>query len=58
MNLLPRINKFLTDTNTPETRFGRDTVKDPRLVRDIRNGRELRPATADRIAVYLAQQGF
>jgi hypothetical protein len=35
------------------TRFGRDAVHDPRLVFDLRRGRELRPQTAARVLAYV-----
>ncbi|MBB3926205.1 hypothetical protein GGR43_001922 [Sphingobium jiangsuense] len=40
MSILRRIEKFLRDTGMAPTRFGRDAARDPRLVFDIRNGRE------------------
>ncbi|MDB5675532.1 MAG: hypothetical protein JWM65_2514, partial [Sphingomonas bacterium] len=42
MSLLGKINRFLRMTQMPETKFGRCVANDPRLVRDIRNGREPR----------------
>ena len=38
------------------TRFGREAVGDPRLVTDLRNGRELRDTTAARISAWLDAQ--
>lgn len=43
--LIRAIEKFLRDNGIPPTRFGRESVRDPRLVFDLRNGRE----PADRI---------
>jgi len=40
MSILRKIEKFLRDTDMAPTRFGRDAVRDPRLVFDMRNGRE------------------
>lgn len=40
MPLLRKIERFLRDTNMAPTRFGRNSVRDPRLVFDMRNGRE------------------
>jgi len=54
MSLLGKINRFLRTTQMPETKFGRCVANDPRLVRDIRNGREPRPAMAARIEAFLA----
>lgn len=40
MAILRKIESFLRDTGMAPTRFGRDAVRDPRLVFDMRNGRE------------------
>ena len=40
MQLLRTIEKFLKENNVPATKFGRDCARDPRLVLDMRNGRE------------------
>lgn len=40
MSTLPSIEKFLRRTGMAPTRFGRDSVRDPRLVFDLRRGRE------------------
>lgn len=58
MDLLPRIDRYLRHTRTPPTRFGRLAVNDPRLIGDIRNGRELGPAISARIARYLEASGW
>lgn len=41
----------------PTTQFGREAIGDPRLVRDLRNGRVLRPATMQRVREYIAALG-
>ncbi len=51
--LLTRIERFLKATRTPPTRFGRDAVGDPCFVFDLRDGREPRSATAQRVNAYL-----
>ena len=40
MHLLRSIEQFLRKTGMAPTRFGRASVRDPRLVFDLRNGRE------------------
>jgi hypothetical protein len=40
MTMLHSIETFLRRTGMPPTRFGRDAVRDPRLVFDLRRGRE------------------
>lgn len=54
MQLLPVIEKYLRASNTPPTRFGRDAVRDPRFVLDLRNGREPRAGTVTRVLAYIA----
>lgn len=39
MSLLIRIDRYLRRTGTSPSTFGRRTVNDPRLVRDLRAGR-------------------
>ena len=39
-NLLHRIEAFLAETRMPPSVFGRAAVRDPRLVSDLRGGRE------------------
>lgn len=56
MQLLPVIEKYLRTSNTPPTRFGRDAVGDPRFVLDLRNGREPRGRTIDRVLGYIERQ--
>lgn len=40
MSLLRAIEICLNATNVPPSRFGRDSVHDPRLVHDLRRGRQ------------------
>jgi hypothetical protein len=40
MSLLHAIETCLKVTNIPPSRFGRDSVRDPRLVHDLRRGRQ------------------
>lgn len=51
--LLPQIEKFLSRTGMPETRFGRLAAHDPRLVGDLRNGREPRSAMIARVEHFM-----
>lgn len=55
MTLLRQIERYLTQTAMPPTRFGREAVRDPRFVFDLRNGREPRPQTAARVRAWLVQ---
>jgi hypothetical protein len=55
--VLPKITKFLRRTGMPATKFGRLAVNDPRLVRDLRNGREPGARIVARIEAFLERQG-
>lgn len=55
MSLRRRIETYLRRTDTPPTRFGRLAARDPRLVLDMRNGREFGPPMIARITAYLDQ---
>ncbi len=51
--LLQRIEHHLRRRRMTPTRFGREAVGDPNLVPQLRDGRELRTATAQRVIDYL-----
>ena len=57
MSVLRKINRYLKKTAMPPTRFGRLAVNDPRLVRDLNNGREPGKRVIARIEAFLAQGG-
>ena len=58
MHLLHRIERYLRETGTPAARFGREAVRDPRFVFDLRLGREPRVETEQRVRAFLdARQG-
>ncbi|MBA3243458.1 MAG: hypothetical protein H0T60_19715 [Acidobacteria bacterium] len=50
--LLLRIDRHLRLRRMSQTRFGREAVGDPNLIPQLRSGRELRAATAQRIVDY------
>lgn len=56
MYLMRRIERFLERADMAPTRFGREAVGDPRLISDMKNGRELRDATIARIQSWLDEQ--
>ncbi len=68
-SLLQRIEAFLKESAMPPSVFGRDAVRDPRLVSDLRGGREpgrqlicrtehfMNKWRADRHAGHVAPQG-
>jgi len=53
VHLHRRIERFLRRTDMPATRLGREAVRDPRFVFDLRLGREPRPETERRVHSWL-----
>ncbi|MGX7952188.1 hypothetical protein ACWPM1_06430 [Tsuneonella sp. HG249] len=51
--LIRTIEKFLRETEMPATKFGRLAANDPRLVLDLRMGREPRPALKSRVEHFM-----
>jgi hypothetical protein len=56
MHLRTVIELYLRTSNTPPTRFGREACKDPRLVHDMRLGREIGPGLAAKIIRYMEEE--
>src|SRR5215813_8638133 len=52
--LLGAVETFLAETGVTPTAFGRDAMRDPRFVFDLRNGREPHSATVHRARVQMA----
>lgn len=52
--LLSAITRYCGEHSMAESRFGRQAVGDPRLVADVRKGRDLRPAIIERVQAFLA----
>lgn len=55
--LIRKIEKFLENTGMPVTKFGRLAAQDPRLVGDLRNGREPRTAMVQRVEHFMNNFG-
>lgn len=55
MSLLIEIDRFLRKTDMPVTKFGRLAVRDPRLVHDLRRGRQPRPEMIARVQAFMAR---
>lgn len=53
MNIEVEIEQFLRRTGMAPTRFGRSAAGDPRLVFDMRLGREIRPPLASRVRTFM-----
>lgn len=49
MTILGRVERHLHQSGEKWTQFGRRVARDPRLVRDLRNGREPRAKLTQRI---------
>jgi 2,4-dienoyl-CoA reductase-like NADH-dependent reductase (Old Yellow Enzyme family) len=54
MQLLKRVERYLQRSGMTATRFGRDSIRDPSFVHQLRQGREPRRGTEERIDAYLA----
>jgi hypothetical protein len=50
-----RIERFLILYNYPATKFGRMVAHDPRLVHDMRRGRELRASMIARADAFMTE---
>jgi 2,4-dienoyl-CoA reductase-like NADH-dependent reductase (Old Yellow Enzyme family) len=55
MYLLRDVENFLKSRNFSAARFGREALRDPRFVFDLRNGREPRQMTVTRVRAFLEQ---
>lgn len=53
-SLLREVERCLRKQNITASRFGREVASDPRLVFDMRRGREPRPVTAARVMAFIA----
>lgn len=51
--LLQKVEQHMRTTRMPPTRFGRESVGDPRFVFDLRAGREPRSRTVSKVLRYL-----
>lgn len=56
MSLLWQIERYLKQTGTPATRFGRHAVRDPRLVHDLRRGRQPGVKMERRVRAFMENQ--
>jgi hypothetical protein len=55
MHINRKIEKFLDQYDYPPSKFGRMVAGDPRLVRDMRQGRELRAQMIARAEAFMDQ---
>jgi 2,4-dienoyl-CoA reductase-like NADH-dependent reductase (Old Yellow Enzyme family) len=54
-DLCERIERHLAETGTKPSAFGRQVANDPHLVRDLKEGREPRRKTVERIMAALSE---
>lgn len=57
MHITRLIERFLRDQELPPTKFGRLAAGDPRLVLDIRMGREIRPEMEQKLRHFMLTYG-
>jgi hypothetical protein len=55
MNINRTVEHFLRDHDMPATKFGRLAAHDPRLVLDMRMGREVRPAMHQKLVAFMTR---
>jgi hypothetical protein len=53
MYLLRRIEIHLRETGMAPTRFGREALRDPRLIHDMKCGREPGRAVTQRVVAFI-----
>lgn len=56
MNLLHAIERHLATTGVSARRFGIEVAGDPRLVADMRRGRQVRPAMEARVRAAIGRR--
>ncbi len=54
MHINRLVERFLRDNDLPPTKFGRLAARDPRLVLDMRMGREIRPELETKLRQFMA----
>ncbi|HEX8191921.1 MAG TPA: hypothetical protein VF552_03395 [Allosphingosinicella sp.] len=53
MNVTSRIERLLRKSGMKPSQFGREVMKDPGFIRELRNGRRIRPETETRLTAWL-----
>jgi hypothetical protein len=56
VSLLRSVERYLKVQKIPASRFGREATGDPRLVFDLRKGREPRAVTIARIEAFMERK--
>jgi 2,4-dienoyl-CoA reductase-like NADH-dependent reductase (Old Yellow Enzyme family) len=55
--LLQRIERYLRAHRISTSRFGREAVRDPNFIENLRNGRQPRPETVCKVLAYIDRGG-
>jgi 2,4-dienoyl-CoA reductase-like NADH-dependent reductase (Old Yellow Enzyme family) len=55
LNIAEQVEAFLLEHSISPVTFGREAMKDPHFVRDLRNGRRLWPETETKVRRYMAE---
>lgn len=53
MSVLIKIDRYIRSTGMPVTKFGRLAVNDPRLVHDLKHGRQPGRRIVERIEAFI-----
>ena len=54
--ILDRIDHYLRATRSTPSRLGRNAVGDPNFVANLRDGRQPRPSTLERVIAYIERE--
>jgi hypothetical protein len=54
--ILDRIDHYLRSTKSSPSRLGRDAVGDPNFVMNLRDGRQPRQATLERVIAFIERE--
>lgn len=54
--ILDRIDRYLRLTKTTPSRLGRNAVGDPNFVTNLRDGRQPRQSTLERVIAYIERE--
>ena len=55
MTLIEEIEAFMAAQSMSATAFGQKAINDPRFVHDLRNGRDFKSSTGDRVRKFMAE---
>lgn len=57
MEFLETVEAFLAATEISPTTFGKEVLKDPQFVFDLRNGRSPNLATVEKVRAFILRRG-